>query len=121
MCTRKAVEGDSAAFPYTNCCFFWGEALRAVGLVTEGEAHEEILVEIGVGALGVVEHLATLGHHHEQTAAGSMVVLVSLEVLGQVNDTLGKHCHLETGGAGVLLVRLEVVDVNFAHCRMYLV
>lgn len=89
--------------------------------MAEGEAHEEILVQIRVGALGIVEHLATLGHQHQQTAAGSMVMLVGLDVLRKVGDTLGHHCHLETGGTGVLLVRLEVVDVNFAHCRMYLV
>ncbi len=97
------------------------EALRSDRLVAEGEAHEEILVQIGVGALGVVEHLAALGDQHQEAAAGSMVMLVCLEVLGKVDDALGHHCHLETGGTGVLLVRLEVVDVNFAHCRMYLV
>lgn len=47
-----------------------------------------------------------------------MVMLVGLEVLREVDDTLGQHCYLETGGSGVLLVRLEVVDVNFAHCLM---
>ena len=97
------------------------EALRSDRLVAEGEAHEEILVQIGVGALGVVEHLAALGDQHQQAAAGSMVMLVGLEVLGKVDDTLGHHGHLETGGTGVLLVRLEVVDVDFAHCSVYLV
>lgn len=88
--------------------------------MAEGEAHEEILVEIRVGALGVVEHLAALGDQHQQAAAGSMVMLVGLEVLGKVDDTLGHHGHLETGGTGVLLVRLEVVDVDFAHCSVFI-
>ena len=83
--------------------------------MAEGETHQEILVQIRVRALGIVQHLTAASHHHEQTAAGSVVMLVSDEVLGKVGDALGKHSNLETGGAGVVLVRLEVVNVDFAH------
>ena len=83
--------------------------------MAEGETLKQILVQIRVGALGVVQKLTTASHHHEQTAAGSVVVLVGDEVLRKVGNALGKHCNLETGGAGVLLVRLEVVDVDVAH------
>ena len=86
--------------------------------MAEGETHEQILVQIRVGALGIVQKLTAAGHHHEQTAAGSVVVLVSDEVLRKVGNALGKHCNLETGGTGVFLVRLEVVDVDFAHFCM---
>ena len=41
-------------------------------------------------------------------------------LLGKVGDALGKHSYLVTGGTGVLLVNLEVVDVDFGHCRMFL-
>lgn len=83
--------------------------------MAEGETHEQILVEIRVGALGIVQKLTAAGHHHEQATAGSVVMLVGDEVLRKVGNALGKHCNLETGGAGVLLVRLEVVDVDIAH------
>ena len=84
-------------------------------LVAEGKTHQQILVQIRVRALGIIQHLTTASHHHEQTATGSVVVLVGDEVLRKVGNALGKHCNLETGGAGVLFVRLEVVDVDIAH------
>ena len=85
------------------------------GLVAEGKTHQQVLVQIRVRALDIVQKLTAAGHHHDQTAAGSVVVLVGDEVLRKVGNALGKHCNLETGGAGVLLVRLEVVDVDIAH------
>ena len=88
--------------------------------MAEGETHKQILVQIRVGALGIVQKLTAASHHHEQTAAGSVVVLVGDEVLRKVGNALGKHCNLETGGAGVFLVRLEVVDVDFAHFSIIL-
>ena len=48
-------------------------------------------------------------------------MLVGSKVLCKVGDALGKHGYLETGGTGVFLVDLEVVDVDFAHCRVSLV
>ena len=90
--------------------------------MAEGETHKQILVQIRVGALGIVQKLTAAGHHHEQTATGSVVVLVGDEVLRKVGNALGKHCNLETGGTGVLLVHLEVVNVDIAHfCILVLV
>ena len=83
--------------------------------MAEGKTHQEILVQIRVCALSIVQHLTTASHHHQQTATGSVVVLVGDEVLGKVGDALGKHSNLETGGTGVFFVRLEVVNVDFAH------
>ena len=42
-------------------------------------------------------------------------------MLREVSNTLGEYCNLITGGAGVFLVDFEVVDVDFAHCRVSLV
>ena len=88
---------------------------RHVGLVAETQASQQALVELVVYTLGIVQKLTATGNHHEQTAAGSVVVLVSDEVLRKVGNALGKHCNLETGGTGIVLVRLEVVDVDIAH------
>ena len=47
-------------------------------------------------------------------------MLVGAEVLRKVSNALGKHCYLIAGGTCILLVELEVVDVDFGHCRMFL-
>lgn len=84
--------------------------------MAERETHKQALVELVVCTLCIIKELTAASHQHQQTAAGSMIVLVSSEVLGQVGNTLGKDCHLESGGAGILLINLEVVDVDIAHC-----
>lgn len=109
------IKKSPAEFDLSAGAFFVG---ITINLVTQGKAHQEIFVQIGGRTLGVIQQLAALGHHHQQTATGSMVMLVVGKVLGEVSNALGKHCNLETGGTGVFLVRLEVVDVNFAHCRI---
>ena len=86
--------------------------------MSEREADEQALVELVVRALSIIEELTAAGHQHEQTATGGVVVLVLSEVLSEVGNTLGKDSHLESGGASVLLIHLEVVDVDFAHCRV---
>lgn len=83
--------------------------------MAQREALQQAPVKSVVRALGVVQELAALSHHHQKTAAGSMVMLVADQVLSQVSDALRKHGYLETGGAGVLLVNLEVIDINIAH------
>ena len=66
----------------------------------------------------VVEHAAALTDElvHAQTAV--VVVGVSLEVLGQLTDTLGPDGDLNLGRAGVVLVRgVGVDDVGFLLFR----
>ena len=89
--------------------------------MAEGKTNEQALVELVVGALGIIQKLTAASHHHKQATTRRVVVLVLDEVLRKVGDALGKHSNLETGGAGVLLVNLEVVDVDFAHCLVSLV
>lgn len=88
--------------------------------MAETKASQQALVELVVRTLGIIQKLTATSHHHEQTAAGSVVMLVGGKVLSKVGNALGEHCYLETGGTSVLLVDLEVVDVDFAHCRIYL-
>ena len=39
------------------------------GLVAEGKASKQALVELVVRALGIIEHLTAASHHHEQATA----------------------------------------------------
>lgn len=53
---------------------------------------------------------AALTDQDEQTTTGVVVVLVRLEVLGQVGDPTGEHGDLDLGGAGVALLLAELAD-----------
>ena len=57
--------------------------------------------------LQVFDQVPTLADQLEQTAAGVVVLGVGLEVLGQVENALGKQSDLHFARAGVGLVRLE--------------
>ena len=88
--------------------------------MAETQASKQALIELVVYTLGIIQKLTAAGNHHKQATTRGVVVLVGGQVLSKVGDALGEHGYLETGGTGVLLVDLEVVDVDFAHCRIYL-
>ena len=58
-------------------------------------------------ALEIVQQLAALCDHHQQTATRMVVFLVQLEMVGEFVDTLGQQCDLNRGRTGVALVLLE--------------
>ena len=45
-----------------------------------------------------------MADHLQQAAAGMVILLVHLQVVGQIVDALCKHCDLHFRGAGVALV-----------------
>jgi hypothetical protein len=51
-----------------------------------------------------------LTHEQEQTTTRVVVVLVLLQVLGEVLDALRQHCDLHLGGSGVTGVRRVLFD-----------
>jgi len=67
------------------------------------------LIAAEVGALQVIEQAAALADHHQQTATGAVILLVALQMLGQVVDALRQQGDLHVGGTRVLGVRLEVI------------
>jgi len=58
----------------------------------------------------IIQETAALADHHEQAAAGTMVFLIVLEVLGQVIDALGQQRNLHIGRTGIPLVQLEILN-----------
>ena len=54
--------------------------------------------------LQVVEHIPALTDHLQQAAAGVVVLLVDLQMLGQVGDTAGEDGNLHLRGTGIALV-----------------
>ena len=77
-----------------------GEALLA-----QAEALDQALVAFLVLPLDVVEEVPAVADELEKATARVVVLLVFLEVLGEVRDALGHQRDLDLGGPGVLLVR----------------
>ena len=62
------------------------------------------LVASEVSGLEVIQEPTALANHHKQSAAGTVVLEILLEVLGQVVDALGEQRDLHVGRTGIALV-----------------
>ena len=76
-------------------------------LLADAEFVDYVLVALGIVALEVVEQATTLADHHQETATGGVILLVRLEMVRQLTDSLAEHCDLDLGAARVLLVGAE--------------
>jgi|SRR5665213_667148 len=65
------------------------------------------LVTAHVGALEVIQQAAALADHHQQPATGAVILLVALQMPGQMVDALREQRNLHVGGTGVLRVQFE--------------
>ena len=91
-----------------------------IGLATETEAADDLLVFLLGAFLDVIQQLAALGDQGEEATAGREVLLVDVQVVREVEDPLGEESHLVRGAAGVSFVELIVFFVDFfsiAHGR----
>ena len=68
---------------------------------TDTEPLDDRAVARDVRALEVLEEAAALADQDEQATTRVMIVLVALEVLGEVADATGEHGDLDLGAAGV--------------------
>ena len=48
--------------------------------------------------------------HFEQTAAGMMIFLMNLQMLGKLVDTGGQNCNLNLRRTGVFVMKTIVLD-----------
>src|SRR3954470_10046123 len=79
-------------------------------LLTQAERAHDFAIALDIGALQVIEKPTTLSHELQQAAARVVVLLVHLEVLGQVLDALAEQRNLNLGRTRVSLVRAELGD-----------
>src|SRR5512137_1777924 len=79
-------------------------------LLAESELLDHDLVAVRVDLPEVVEETAPLPDQLEQAAAAVVILLVRLEVLGEVGDPLGDEGHLDLGRPGVLVVPAVLLD-----------
>src|SRR5665648_96049 len=69
---------------------------------TQAEPFDQAAVAVDVDLLQVAEEATPLADQEEQTTTRVVVVLVLLEVLGEVLDALREHRDLDLRGAGVV-------------------
>ena len=79
-------------------------------LFADAELVDDRSVTIDVDFLEVVEKVSSLTDHLEQAATAVVVVLVRLEMLGQLRDAGSEDSDLNFGRTGVGLVKLVAVD-----------
>src|ERR1700719_2245810 len=83
---------------------------RRLTSAPNAELLDQALVAAFVGALEIVEKLATLLHHLQQASPRMIVLHVSLEMLGEIIDPFGRDRDLplrRPGVAGLLRVSLD--------------
>ena len=81
-------------------------------LLAEIEGFNQSAVSVEVGALEVVKELAAARNHAEQAAAGVVVLLVDLQVLGELVDAGGQKSDLHFGRSGVAFGALELRTIS---------
>ena len=70
-------------------------------LLSDAQLGDDGAVTLDVLVHQVVEHLAALTDHLQQAPAAVVVVLVDLQVLGELLNPGGQNGDLNLGGAGV--------------------
>ena len=76
-------------------------------LLANAEFLDYVLITLGIVVLEVIEQATTLADHHQETAAGGVILLVRLEVFRQFADPFAKHRDLYLGAAGIVVVGAE--------------
>lgn len=77
-------------------------------LFAEAEAGDDFAVPVDVAIVEVAELAPPLANKFEQATTGVVVVLVRLQVRGEVLDALREDRHLNLGGAGIRRMDGEV-------------
>ena len=74
-----------------------------IELLTETELLNDSSVALDIGLLEVAEKVSSVSYHLLKAAAAVVVLVVGLEVLGKVLDSVGKKCDLYLGRTCVAL------------------
>jgi len=77
-------------------------------LPPQAQTIDYFMIAFDVCAFQIIEQTPSLLDHFQQAAPRMIILLVSLEMLGQVVNSLTQQCHLYLGRTGVGLVGTEV-------------
>jgi hypothetical protein len=81
-----------------------------VRLATNAESTDQRAITLYVAFLHVVQQSTALTDELHESAAGVVITLVDLEVLGEMRDPVGQERDLDLGRAGVGVVGSKVLD-----------
>lgn len=84
--------------------------LMLLNVVADAELLDQDAVLFDIAVLDVLEKAAALTDKHHKATTSVVILLVLLEVLGKVANTLGKNCDLDLGCAGILFTFAEFFD-----------
>ena len=73
-------------------------------VVADTELLDELAVLLDVALLDVLQHTAALTDEHHEAATGVVVLLVRLQVLGEVADALGEDRDLNFSATRILSI-----------------
>src|SRR5690554_2906527 len=107
---RKSVSRRSFMLPKAKRRLPFLEPPFAKLLFPQTQLLDQRVVPRQVLLLEVGEQAAALVDHHQQATAGMVILVVVLEVLGQVADALRKDRDLDFRRAGVTLALSVVLD-----------
>ena len=80
--------------------------------MAQAEVGDEGAVALDVSPLEVAQQAAALADHHQQPAAGMVILGMGLKMLGQVLDPVGQEGNLHLAGTGIGLMDFELFN-NF--------
>src|SRR5215813_11382797 len=83
--------------PETNSGGMSRQARHASPLPPDAELRDQCAIAPNVAAAQVVQQSATLADEQQQTATRVMVLLMSLQVLCELRDSLSEDCYLDLG------------------------
>ena len=84
-------------------------------LLSQAELFNDSSVSFDIYLLEVVEKISSVTNHLEETTAAVIVLVVALEVLGKVRNSVSKNCDLNLGRSCVTLVD----GVLFNNCLLF--
>jgi hypothetical protein len=74
------------------------------------------LVARQVGLVEIIQQTTALADHHQQSAAGTVVLDIFLQMLSEMINSLRQKGHLHVGGPCVLVVQLKArYRLSFFH------
>lgn len=76
----------------------------------QAESLDQALVTVEVIVLQVVEKLPPLTNHLKKPPAGVKILLVHLQVFGQLSDPVGQKSDLNFGRPGISCMSLKIGD-----------
>jgi hypothetical protein len=79
-------------------------------LSAEAEIIDDGAVPLNIVVPHIIEQAAAAADQHQQPATRMVILLVDLQVLGEVLNAMGKQADLDLGAAGVAVMKFKLVD-----------